>query len=386
MRPFASLLVTAVLVHAVALAQPNTSHSYEPIPSVAQSAALGRGNREYGRRGMEALRSHMAELVKEHDVPQGKPKTFSLPDAGLTARCLSAEAQPPSEPVLLCQYGPTIAEAAARAIFWQEDGVWLGQLYPQPPDPIAAERRQLFRQYGCIADCEGSVRQARTGRRPDGLELLVVMELGTPAARKEEVHLLRLVDQAWVVAWVPSPGDWNWGHAQVTLMQSGLSTFGVRSSSWNRQDRFAGYLAEPSNGEHRWFTERWVRTGMGYILRDQLEEPGAYGALVRLVYYLSHHDDRRAQRLLAHDMGLDEARQALAQRPAPQGWKVLRVDSATFRLDRNGDGSPDLEVGFRHAATGWVLARLEQPPSPSSPDGEPQKEADGQREETGSYQ
>lgn len=386
MRPFTGLLATAILVQAVALAQPAGLWEPAPEPSTARFAVQGTIDSRYAQGGLEALRTLVSEQEASTSVGPGERQEFSAPDGVLTAWCLSAEATPTTEPVLLCEYGQTGEEPGARAILWQAEGVWQGQLYPQVPEPLADERRQLFRQLSCPAGCQERFRQARVVSGSGSLELLVVSDLGTPDAPMEEVHLLRLAGDEWGVIWAPAPGDWNWGHARVTLMQSGVNGFGVRSSSWTRQDRFAGYLAEPPEGQHRWFVERWVRTGTGYILKDQMEEPDSYGALVRLVYYLSHRYDQRARDLLDPAIALDEARTALAQRPARQGWKVERADASSFRLDRNHDGKVDLQVDFYEAAGGWVLSRLRPVTSSLPPEGQTQKEAEGEGEEAGGQQ
>lgn len=368
MRASTTILLTAVLLQVLALAQPPGPGGPGPVPSAAQPAAAGEGDQGFARRGLEALRSHLA--ARDALAP-GKAASISLPDEGLSARCLAAEAPPGVGPVLLCQFGPSGAESVALGIYWQEDGFWLAQLYPQAPETIAGERRAFFAPQGCTVGCHGAVRRARVARGPDGLEFLVVADLGTPVAPMEEVHLLEEAGDEWRVSWVPSPGDWNWGHAQVTLLQHGLDAFDVRSSSWGRHDRFAGYLAEPADGEHRWFQERWVRRATSYILRDQVEVPGAYGSLVRLIYYLSHRYDQRAESMLGPDISLEEARKALAQQPPRQGWKVERVDGATFRLDRNQDGRPDLETHFRQEGAEWILTALKSLSGGSAPSAAP---------------
>ncbi|MFZ5826901.1 MAG: hypothetical protein ACOY94_21625 [Bacillota bacterium] len=386
MRPLAGILATALLVQVVALAQPANSRGPAPVPSAAQPAVVGTGDWSYARRGLEALRTQVAKQESEEEPQPGVSMEWALPESNLAASCLVAEVTPMMEPVLLCEYGPTGEEVVAQAILWREDGIWQGQLYPQAPESVAAERRQLFQQLRCPAGCRAKVRQARAVHHPDGLELMVVANLGSAATPMEEVHLLRLSHDTWNIVWTPAPGDWNWGHARVTLMQTGLNGFSLRSSSWTRKDRFSGYLAEPPEGEHRWFEERWVRTGVGYILKDQVEEPGAYGTLVRLVYYLSNHYEQRAQELLDPAVDLAEAQTALAQRPPRQGWKVERSGESTFQLDRNDDGRADLEAAFSQAESRWVLSRLRSTALPPSPDGQAQHEADGEREEAGGHE
>lgn len=351
MRPLSALVVLAVLAMAIAMARPAASVAPEPVPSAARPAAAGTGDQSFARRGMEALRSHLAS--KEGEL---EGEELSLPAVGLAARCIAAEG---TDQAVLCQYGPTDGDWVAQALLWREHSAWLGQLYPQGPDWLATERRQHFQSEGC--GCRGRVRQARLGSGEKGLELLVVVDLGTTEAPMEEVHLLRLEREHWSLDWAPAPGNWNWGHAKVTLSQPGLTGFGVRYSSWGRQDRFSGYLTSPPGGEHRWFTERWVRKGAGYVLRDQSEERGPYGALVRLVYYLSHHDEERSGRLLGTGIDLEQARKALAQQPPRQGWKVVQSGPTTFGLDRDGDGKPDLQAGFEEQEGEWILTSLGPP-------------------------
>lgn len=350
MRPLALLLLTIWLLHGCAVVRPVTSGTPLPMPSAIHPAVTGRGDSSFAHRGMETLRSHLSagqlETINGALVFQSEK---------LTAGCIRAEG---SDEVLICQYGPNPDRLVAQALFWQEGGHWLGQLYPDAPEWLANERRQHFRATGCA--CQGRVRQARVGPGEQGPELLVVVDLGSDEGPMEEVHLLQLANDSWSLAWAPAPGGWNWGHAQVKLggPGQGLTTFGVRSSSWGRQDRFAGYLESPAGGEHRWFTERWVRKGASFALRDQAEEAGPYGALVRLVFYLSHRDERRAQGLLGPQVTLEAARKALAQQPPGQGWGVVKEGPASFRLDRDGDGKADLSVTFAETPSGWVLAQV----------------------------
>ncbi|MFZ5815017.1 MAG: hypothetical protein ACOY93_06900 [Bacillota bacterium] len=352
MRLRTGLVAAALLIQLCALADPN------PLRSAAQpSSPAGAAETGQLRRGLELVRREIARRFGAEELLPDQPWELSLDEAGVGVQCLPAEA---SESVVLCQYGPEAGAPLWQGIFWREQGSWLAQLYPEPPASLAHERMQFLGSLGCKA-CSGRLRQVRWGEDGQGWELLVVHDRGTEAAPMEEVHLLRLFSREWRTLWAPGPGDWNWGHARVTLLGAGLDGFSVRSSSWSRQDRFAGYLAEPPDGEHRWFQERWVRRGPAYILRDQVEEPGAYGALVRLIYYLSHRYDQRAEGLLGPEIGLEEARTALAQQPPRQGWGVERVEPGTFRLDRDGDGQPDLEAVFTQLSEGWALTGLGAP-------------------------
>lgn len=344
-----ALLLSLWFLAACALARPAASGGPEPVPSASLPAVAGKGDPSFARRGLESIRTRLA--AREEGERSGG---FSLAEKELAARCLRADG---ADEVVLCQFGPAPDRWVAQGLFWQEDGLWEGQLYPQAPDYLALERQEHFRALGCA--CQGKVRQARLEDGESGPELLVVIDLGKAELPMEEVHLLRLKGGIWRVAWVPAPGDWNWGHARVTLSQPGLTGFGVRSSSWGRQDRFAGYLA--AGGEHRWFTERWVRKGAGYVLRDQAEEPGAYGSLVRLIYYLSHHDEERARALIGPAVALEEAQKALAQRPPRQGWGVAKTGPGAFGIDRDGDGEPDLHATFAEHDGTWVLVGLDGP-------------------------
>jgi len=348
MRSRVGLLLFLLLLQACALAQPTTSMDHSPVPSAAQPAVEGPGDPVRARRGLESLRQHLQRGgALSEQVGEG------------VYRCLTAE----GGEQLICAYGSSADQPIALAIFWPENlRDWRWQFYPRGPSDRETERRSLFVPKGCSFGCFSQVRQVRAGEGDRGPELLVVVDLGAQATSPmEEVHLLRLVGDAWEVAWLPGRGDWNWGHARVTLPESGLTQFRVRSSSWWREDRFAGYLSEPEEGEHRWFAERWVRKGSGFVLRDQTEEPSGYGTLVRLIHYLSTADDQRAAAMLTPGLSLEAARQTLAQRPPRQGWSLKRLSPLVYEIDRDGDGRHELTVHLHEGTEGYRVSRIEAP-------------------------
>ncbi len=337
-------LGTLLLLQACALAQPTAATGPAPVPSAAQPAVEGPGSQSYARRGLEALRNRLL-----HGGSIDEPLTEGV------SRCLQAE----GGEQMICAYGPSPDQPVTLVLLWPDDGDWHGQLYPQARDGIAAERRDLFAPRGCAFGCFSQVRKVRSGQGTDGPELLVVVDLGAQAeSPMEEVHLLRLVNGAWEITWLPGSGDWNWGHAKVALPDSGITDFRVRSSSWWREDRFSRYFAEQESGEHRWFAERWVRKASGFMLRNQVEEPSPYSSLVRLVHFLSTADDDRAREFLGPDLGLEEAREALAQDPPRQGWAMRRIGELTFEIDRKGNGEYDLSVRFSRVEDKYKLTEI----------------------------
>lgn len=349
-------MVRLLLVLLVAVSPLTTERSPAPIASAAQPAAP-QGDLTFARRGAEALRRHLEAMGEPDALPTSlTPETapIALPEANLVAGCLRAEGE---ENLVLCHYGHVADRPLAQAIFWRADDQWQWQLYPQVGRPVASERRLHFAHFECTFGCHGALRQARAGSAGDVRELLVVADLGVAGGiAMEEPHLLRFVHGLWQAVWAPAPGDWNWGHARVTLGRSGLQTLRVRGSSWWRVDRLSGYLAEPPGGPHRWFEERWVRTGDSYILRDQVEEPSPFAALVRLIHYLNTSDDGRAHHLMDPALELEVVRQAL--RGSKKGWGVNPSPDGSFLLDRDGDGQPDLHLTFAQGAEGWRLVSL----------------------------
>ncbi|HWI63079.1 MAG TPA: hypothetical protein VNT75_14620 [Symbiobacteriaceae bacterium] len=340
-------------------ALPSATQYPAPLPSAAQPAVSSRGDLAYARRGLEAIRSALRNLEPEEleEIPE---KGLHLTEAGVAAGCADAGG---SMPVLVCHFGPAAGQPVAQGVFWQENEVWEAQLYPQAPSKLAAERAEVISQQGCRLGCYSGIRQARLAPGADPAELLVVVDLGFVSGhRAEEVQVLRLDDRRWEVQWVPAPGDWSYGHARVELGSRGVNHFQVRSSSWMRQDPFAGYFSEPEAGEHRRFTEKWMRKGTAWVMADRLEEPTPYSSLVRLTHYLSVGGDEKAASLIAQDLPLEEARMALAQKPKRQGWTVTRWGDHGFLLDTKGDGKPALGVRFEKRADEWILAEVWQTP------------------------
>jgi hypothetical protein len=358
MRLLGSFSLLAVLLTACSHALASATQYPTPVPSAAQPAAEGRGDVGYARRAMEAIRAALREYdpgeALEHIPEQG----LHLPEAGVEAVCAAA---PGSLPILACHLGPSAGQPVAQALFWYERGAWQSQLYPQAPARMAGERRAFLADLGCQIGCYSGVVRARQYTPPDEEqpELLVVVNLGaTEGQQAEEVHLLRMTDGEWQTVWTPGGGDWNYGHARVELPARGIAHFKVRSSSWLRSDSLAGYFAEPEQGAHRRFTERWVRKGSAYMLVDRREEPTPYSTLVRLVHYLSTGADRKAAALLEPSLPLEDVRKALAQKPLRQGWGLTVWKEHGFLVDRTGNGQPGLGVRFVHQAGEWLLAEL----------------------------
>lgn len=336
-------------------AMPSATQYPAPVASAAQPAVASRGDVAYARRALEAIRSALRGMEPEEletVVSQG----LDLAEAGVSARCADAGG---ISPTLVCHFGPAASQPVAQGIFWYENDVWEAQLYPQASANLTAERTELLGQEGCRMGCYSGISRARQTSGADGRELMVVVDFGYASRKKaEEVQLLRLNDRRWEVLWVPAAGDWGYGHTQVELGARGSSHFQVRTTSWMRQDSFTGYFSEPEVGEHRRFTERWMRKDTGYVMADRSEESSPYSSLVRLVHYLSVGGDEKAAGLVAPDLPLDEIRQALAQRPRRQSWSVTRWGDHGFLVDTKGDGKPTLGVRFVNDGEAWVLAEI----------------------------
>lgn len=350
------MLIIALLAAGRHYALPSTAQYPAPVASAAQPAVSGRGDLAYARKAAAALRTALKDLAPAEALERIPAEGLNLEEPAVAAACAAA---PGPLPALVCHYGPVASQPVAQAILWHEGDVWHWQLYPQASDRLAAERREHLTELGCRLGCYSSITQARQAAGAGGPELLVVVNLGFTSANKaEEVQLLQYANNSWRVMWVPGGGDWNYGHAEVTLAAKGLVQFDVHSSSWLRQDRMAEYLAEPEGGEHRRFLERWVRKSQGYMMKDQTEDPGPYRSLVRVVYYLSAGADEKVQPLLAQGVALEDARKALAQRPKRQGWTVTRWGQSGYLLDTQKSGKPDLGVRFELQGDDWVLAEI----------------------------
>lgn len=334
---------------------PSATQYPSPVPSAAQPAAGARGDMAYARKALDAIRKALRDM--DDDERQAAVQDgLQLKEEGVEARCADAEGDMPT---LVCHFGPAATQPVAQGIFWLAHQVWEAQLYPQVPQPLAAERTEMLSEHGCRLGCNSGIRRARLTDGPDGLELLVVVDMGHVSRnRAEEVHLLHLHDGRWEVQWAPAAGDWNYGHAEVELGARGISHFLVRSSSWMRQDPFAGYFHEPEAGEHRRFTEKWMRKGSAYVMADRAEAQTPYSSLIRLVHHLSTGGDEKAAELIAGDLDLDEVRQVLAQRPKRQGWTVTPWGDHGFLLEPGGDGKPAVGVRFTREGEGWVLAEV----------------------------
>lgn len=355
MRRMLGWLLPCLLCLGCSPVLPSATQYPSPVPSAAQPAAGTRGDMVYARKALDAIRKafwHMDADELEAVVQDG----LRLTEEGVEAGCADAGGRMPT---LVCHFGPTMSQPVAQGIFWQEHQVWDAQLYPQTPQPLAAERMELLSEHGCRLGCNSGIRQARLNDGPDGPELLVVVDLGFVSRnRAEEVHLLQMRHGQWELRWAPAAGDWNYGHAEVELGARGNSHFLVRSSSWMRQDPLAGYFHEPEAGEHRRFTEKWMRKGASYVMADRAEEQTPYSSLIRLVHHLSTGGDEKAASLIAADLDLDEVRQALAQRPKRQGWSVTPWGESGFLLETGNDGRPAVGVRFTRDGEGWVLAEV----------------------------
>jgi hypothetical protein len=340
-------------------AQPSAAPYPSPLPSGAQPAAVGKGDIAYAHRGAELIRKALHHLEPETAVAT-VPRTGVAAAADVVVGCVAA---PGELPVILCHYGPSAGQPVAQAIFWHDRAQWQSQLYPQAPSKLAVERREGLAgmELECQVGCFSAITSARQLTGQNGPELVVVVNLAAAGPVKaEEVHLLRLSGGMWDLAWVPSWGNWNYGHAEVTLTTSGGSSFRVRSSSWARRDWLTGYLAEPVGGEHRWFADRWERRGESYFLRDRSEEAGPYGTLLRAIHYLTTGADEKAQALLSPTVDLEVARKALAQKPKRQGWKATPWGDSGFMLDTRNSGKPDRAVRLEHQDGRWVLAEVKE--------------------------
>jgi hypothetical protein len=309
----------------------------------------------YARKALDAIR-HALRSMDADELAAAVQDGLHLTEEGVEAGCADAAG---SMPALVCHFGPTVSQPVAQGIFWLEHTAWEAQLYPQVTPQLALERKEMLGEHGCRLGCNTGVRQARLTDGPDGPELLVVVDMGFVSRnRAEEVHLLGLRDGHWTVQWAPAAGDWNYGHAVVELGARGISHFVVRSSSWMREDPFAGYFHEPESGEHRRFTERWMRKGAGFVVADRAEEQTPYSSLIRLVHHLSTGADEKAAALIAGDLALEDVRQMLAQRPKRQGWAATPWGDHGFLLDTGGEGKPAVGVRFERDGESWVLAEV----------------------------
>lgn len=349
-------------------ARPSAAAYPAPVASAAQPAAAAKGDIGYARRGAEAIRSALHGLEPEEAMTRA-PRAGVAAAPDIVVSCLPVRGEPP---VILCHYGPNSAQPVAQAIFWYEQEAWQYQFYPQAALGLAAERREALSELGCRIGCFGAIAQARLVPGDGGPELMVVVDLGAGGpAKAQEVQLLSFADGVWSVAWVPPAGDWNYGHAEVTLPRSGDARFQVRSSSWERQDHLFGYVHEPENGEHRWFNDRWERRGDGYFLRDRDEESSPYSTLLRAIHYLTTGADEKARGLLAPELELETARKALAQKPKRQSWKLARRGESEFMLETRGTGKPDRAVRLEQRNGTWVIAEVKElpdgAPAPSKP-------------------
>lgn len=352
------VLLVAVLLTGCDLALPSNAQYPGPVASAAQPGVAAAGDLPYAHRGLEAMRNALRDLEPDEALARVPAEGLHLENAKVNAACVAA---PGALPVLVCHFGPLAAQPVAQGIFWHDDGGWHAQLYPQAPRPLTAERLAWFEQHGCRLGCRSGVSRVRQGGSGLGPELLVVMNLGLLGPqRAEEAQLLRLVDDEWRVAWVPGEGDWYYGHAEVRLPARGFATFQVRNSSLSRQDRLTGYLSESASDEFRRFTERWEKKGAAYVMRDKAEEPSPFGALVRLIDYLSTGADEKAGPLLRPGISLEEARKALAQKPLRQGWPVVRWGESGFLLDTAKTGKPTVGVRFERHGDGWALAEVKR--------------------------
>ncbi len=355
MRTVSVVVVAILLLAGCGGALPSSAQYPSPVTSAAQPGAGNQGSTAYAKRGAEALRAALREVSADEALERIPLEGLKLTDAGVEAGCAPA---PGHVPILVCHFGPAIAQPVAQVILWYERGGWQSQLYPPASIKLTEERKKAMEAWGCQIGCYSGISAARQA----GNELLVVVNHGfaTGNQHAEEAQLLRFQEGRWQVAWVPGEGDWNYSDAKVTLSPKGITLFQVKNSSRHRQDRLSGYLAEQAGGDLRQFSERWERKGDGYMIRDQVEEPSPYGALVRLISYLSSGADEKAMALLAGSVPLEEARKALAQRPQRQGWSVVRWGSSGYLIDTTRSGKPGLGVRFERQGEDWVLAEIWQ--------------------------
>lgn len=350
-----AILLLLLIIMGCGHVKPSTAEVPAPVASAAQPAAAGPGNTPYAKRGIESIRAALQDYALDEAVSEVPRTGLSLAAANLAARCVA----PPGDlALLLCQFGPDASLPVAQALFWHDGWNWQGQLYPQLPAQITADRRERLGRLGCQEGCRGGFLTGRQLGSGDSPELLVVLNLvGVPwGGRAEEVQLLRLAGNVWSVAWAPWDGVWRYTDSHVLLPVTGGASFQVRNSSRGSTDWLSGYFVEGAQST-RWFAEQWSRKGDEFVLQNWREEPGPYGSLVRLVHYLSTGSPAGAEGYLAESVSLDDAQKALAQKPRRQGWRVASAGPGAFVLDPGGN-QPKRGVRFEWINDRWVLTHL----------------------------
>lgn len=346
-------LAAVLFLSGCASVLPSSAQYPSPVSSAAQPGASNQGGTSYARKGAEALRLALKSVGADEALERIPAEGLKATDEGVEAGCVAA---PGSKPVLVCHFGPSAKQPVAQVILWYDREGWQSQLYPQASIKMADERKAAMEAWGCQLGCYSGISAARQA----GTELLVVVNHGyaTGNQKAEEAQLLHLVEDRWQVVWVPGEGDWNYGDAEVILPAKGIASLQVKNSSRLRQDRLAGFVNEQPGGQYRRFTERWERKGDVYVMRDQVEQPSPYGALVRLISYLSAGADEKATALLSPAVPLETARKALAQKPQRQGWEIVQWGPNGFLLDTTKTGKPGIGVRFEQTGSDWVLAEV----------------------------
>jgi hypothetical protein len=169
-------------------------------------------------------------------------KEIHLQDLGSVLVCASAPAIETTEvPILACQIGPFVNVIEAHALFWEQEGKWKAQLYPEAQAPVTKARRDYFASLGenCPIGCAGGFKVLRQ----KGNLLLAVVDLSSVASHStEEVQLLERDNGQWKVLWVPVPETYRFSHyPRVSLPSAGIDSFDVTyedgaKASWVRKD------------------------------------------------------------------------------------------------------------------------------------------------------
>jgi hypothetical protein len=246
---------------------------------------------------------------------------------GLYVQCAGSLPGSPEEvPVLACQWGPAANVPTARALFWQEGGLWRSQPYPSEG----------------IRGTAGLVRLYQSGH-----DLVVIMNVARYHTRyAEQPQLLRRGEGAWRLVWVPPSDQWSGYSATVEFAGDSLRRFTV----WTDRCVLPKEQLWPFVGEFGLYVERWQRRNDQYVRLTRTEAPQPDMAVMHFVQAVARGNAAEAaswatDQRLVREAAAQEIRKASAIGFVPP----------TIAKQQNGDVIVTLEANNSERKPSWLI-------------------------------
>jgi hypothetical protein len=124
-------------------------------------------------------------------------------------------------PIITIGFGLGVNAVESHGLLWYENGNWQVQSYPQAPKETSESR---LKQLQGSPYCSGNVVELHQ----KGDYIAVVYALGGGTHPRQEVHLLKRINNVWSVVWAPKYPDWSvlWD-SQVEMKDGDINSFYV---------------------------------------------------------------------------------------------------------------------------------------------------------------